>query len=42
LLLPSKNTVLTHRMLALRHVTPEWELWSNRKLLCGNLLKTGG
>jgi hypothetical protein len=25
LLLPSKNTVLTHRMLALRHVTPKWD-----------------
>ncbi|HEX4076681.1 MAG TPA: hypothetical protein VHX49_14870, partial [Candidatus Acidoferrales bacterium] len=27
LLLPSKNTVLTHRMLALRHSTPERVLY---------------
>jgi hypothetical protein len=37
----SKNTVLTHRMLALRHVTPERELRRNGKLPKGNLLKTG-
>jgi hypothetical protein len=39
---PSKNTVLTHRLLALRHVTPCRLLRGNLRLPRGNLLKAGG
>jgi hypothetical protein len=39
---PQKNTVLTHRLLALRHVTPYRLLRSNLRLPRGNHQKTSG
>jgi hypothetical protein len=42
MLLPSKNTVLTHRMLALRHSTPSRVVWSAKRFTAVNVQKADG